>query len=118
MAEKNTRKSLAESFLGKTVRILIDRPIGSVYPKYKDMIFPINYGFIPNVWSEDGEELDVYLLGVNKPKKQYKADKKFLLSDKLCNTIKIIWCNFLWLVLRISKFGPEQRGSLLPQKSI
>ena len=22
---------------------------------------------------------------------QYKADKKFLLSDKLCNTIKMIW---------------------------
>ena len=95
MAEKNTRKALAESFLGKTVRILIDRPIRSTHPKYKDMIYPINYGFIPNVWSEDGEELDVYLLGVNKPKKQYKADKKFLLSDKLCNTIKIIWCNFL-----------------------
>ena len=71
MAEKNSRKALAESFLGKTVRILIDRPIGSTHPKYKDMIYPINYGFIPNVWSEDGEELDVYLLGVNKPQKEF-----------------------------------------------
>ena len=71
MAEKNSRKALAESFLGKTVRILIDRPIGSAHPKYKDMIYPINYGFIPNVWSEDGEELDVYLLGVNKPQKEF-----------------------------------------------
>lgn len=65
------RKALTESFLGKTVRILIDRPIGSTHPKYKDMIYPINYGFIPNVWSEDGEELDVYLLGVNKPQKEF-----------------------------------------------
>ena len=71
MAEKNSRKALAESFLGKTVRILIDRPIGSAHPKYKDMIYPINYGFIPNVWSEDGEELDVYLLGVDKPQKEF-----------------------------------------------
>ena len=65
------RKALAESFLGKTVRILIDRPIGSTHPKYKDMIYPINYGFIPNIWSEDGEELDVYLLGVDKPQKEF-----------------------------------------------
>lgn len=71
MAEKNSRKALAESFLGKTVRILIDRPLGSAHPKYKSLIYPINYGFIPNVWSEDGEELDVYLLGVDKPKKEF-----------------------------------------------
>ena len=71
MAEKNSRKALAESFLGKTVRILIDRPIGSAHPKHKGLIYPINYGFIPNVWSEDGEELDVYLLGVDKPQKEF-----------------------------------------------
>lgn len=65
------RKALAESFLGKIVRISIDRPIGSAHPKYKGLIYPINYGFIPNVWSEDGEELDVYLLGLNKPKKEF-----------------------------------------------
>lgn len=65
------RKALVESFLGKTVRISIDRPIGSAHPKHKGLIYPINYGFIPNVWSEDGEELDVYLLGVNKPKKEF-----------------------------------------------
>lgn len=65
------RKALAESFLGKIVRISIDRPIGSTHPKYKGLIYPINYGFIPNVWSEDCEELDVYLLGVNKPKKEF-----------------------------------------------
>lgn len=82
MAEKSTadnnclkdymrRKALVESFLGKTVRISIDRPIGSAHPKYKSLIYPINYGFISNVWSEDGEELDVYLLGVDKPKKEF-----------------------------------------------
>ena len=29
--------------------------------------YPINYGYIPGVIGGDGEELDVYLLGVNTP---------------------------------------------------
>lgn len=53
--------------------ISIDRPIGSVHPKHNDIIYPINYGFIPKVLGGDGEELDVYLLGVNVPVKEYTA---------------------------------------------
>lgn len=45
--------------------ISIDRPVGSVHPKHDDIIYPINYGFIPKVLGGDGEELDVYLLGVD-----------------------------------------------------
>ena len=37
------------------------------------MIYPLNYGFIPNVFGGDGEELDVYLMGLNVPVKEYKA---------------------------------------------
>ena len=33
----------------------------------------MNYGFIPNVFGGDDEELDVYLMGVNVPVKEYKA---------------------------------------------
>lgn len=65
------RKALVESFLGKTVSIEIDRPIGSVHPKHHDIIYPINYGYIPNVIGGDGEELDVYLLAVDHPVKSY-----------------------------------------------
>lgn len=65
------RKALAYSYLGKTVEIKIDRPLGSVHPKHPDMIYPINYGYIPNVISGDGEELDVYLLGVDVPVDTY-----------------------------------------------
>lgn len=67
------RKALVKSYLGKTVEIIIDRPIGSIHPKYNDLIYPLNYGFIPNVLGGDGEELDVYLLGVYKPVENYKA---------------------------------------------
>ena len=67
------RKALVNSFLGKTVTISIDRPIGSVHPKHDDIIYPVNYGYMPNVIGGDGEELDVYLLGVDTPVKKYTA---------------------------------------------
>lgn len=67
------RKALVYSYCEKMVDVVIDRPIGSVHPKYEDMIYPLNYGFIPNVFGGDGEELDVYLMGLNVPVKEYKA---------------------------------------------
>ena len=67
------RKALVYSYREKMVDVVIDRPIGSVHPKYEDMIYPLNYGFIPNVFGGDDEELDVYLMGVNVPVKEYKA---------------------------------------------
>lgn len=67
------RKALVYSYREKMVDVVVDRPIGSVHPKYEDMIYPLNYGFIPNVFGGDGEELDVYLMGLNVPVKEYKA---------------------------------------------
>ena len=62
------RKALVKSYLGKTVRIEIDRPIGYVHKKENySLTYPINYGYIPGVLGGDGEKLDVYLLGVDKP---------------------------------------------------
>lgn len=68
------RKRLVRSYLGKTVEIKIDRPIGYVHKKEKyELHYPINYGYIPNVFGGDGEELDVYLIGVDKPVDTYFA---------------------------------------------
>ncbi|MBQ7380620.1 MAG: methyltransferase domain-containing protein [Clostridia bacterium] len=62
------RKEQVRSYLGKTVEIGIDRPVGYVHHKgEKTLVYPINYGYIPNVLGGDGEELDVYLLGVKEP---------------------------------------------------
>lgn len=62
------RKAQVRSYLNKLVDIEIDRPIGYVHhkPSY-DLIYPINYGFVPGVLGGDGEELDVYVLGIDKP---------------------------------------------------
>ena len=70
---KKDYKSLALSYLGKEVEIKIDRPLGSTHPKHKSIVYPINYGYIEGVIGGDGEELDVYLLGVNIPVTEYKA---------------------------------------------
>ena len=59
-------------YLGQTVTIAIDRPIGYVHHKgEKTLVYPINYGYIPGVLGGDGEELDVYLLGVTEPVESY-----------------------------------------------
>ena len=55
-------------YLGQTVTMEIDRPIGYVHRKGdKTLVYPINYGYIPGVLGGDGEELDVFLLGVDHP---------------------------------------------------
>lgn len=62
------RHAQVESYLGKTVTIGIDRPVGYVHHKgEKTLVYPINYGYIPDVLGGDGEELDVFLLGVDEP---------------------------------------------------
>lgn len=62
------RNALVSFYLGKTVTIEIDRPIGYVNRK-KDytITYPINYGYLPGVLGGDGEELDVYLFGIDRP---------------------------------------------------
>lgn len=61
-----------EKYLGKSVEGIVDRPIGSLHPKY-NFAYPINYGYIPETISGDGEELDCYLLGENVPVHSFKG---------------------------------------------
>lgn len=72
---QNERRALVEGYLGKTVRIEIDRPIGYIHKKEKySLEYKINYGYIPNVLGGDGEELDVYLLGVTEPVEECEVE--------------------------------------------
>ena len=49
------------------VNVIIDRPMGSVHPKYPSLVYPVNYGYIPGTLAPDGEPEDAYVLGVNEP---------------------------------------------------
>ena len=69
------RKAQVLSYLGKTVDIKIDRPIGYIHHKEKyDLVYPINYGYIPEVFGGDGEELDVYVLGYDTPIEECRVE--------------------------------------------
>lgn len=53
--------------LGKIVKVIVDRPLGSAHPNHNDLIYSVNYGYVPGVLASDGEEQDAYILGIDKP---------------------------------------------------
>ena len=64
------QKSDSKTFLGKTVTVKMDRPLGSTHPDH-GFTYTVNYGFIPGTVSGDGEEVDAYVLNVNTPLKMF-----------------------------------------------
>ena len=59
-------------FLGKAVEVVMDRPMGSRHPRY-GFAYPVNYGYVPGTRSADGEELDAYVLGVDRPLASFRG---------------------------------------------
>lgn len=59
-----------KDYIGNILKINIDRQFGTKHPKHR-FIYPLNYGYVPNTISGDGEELDCYLLGVFEPVEEY-----------------------------------------------
>lgn len=57
--------------IGETVKVIIDRPLGTYHPKYKDIYYSVNYGYIPGIMAADGEEQDAYVLGIDEPIKEF-----------------------------------------------
>lgn len=41
--------------------IVIDRPKGSAHPKFPDFIYRVDYGYLKNTASMDGEGIDVWV---------------------------------------------------------
>jgi inorganic pyrophosphatase len=71
--ENEIKDSLYTKYLGKTVEVKIDRPLGSTHPKHGDIVYPINYGFVPDTTAGDGEEIDAYVLGVSEPVESFSG---------------------------------------------
>lgn len=66
-AIKATGKPDLSAFVGRDVRVVIDRPLGSAHPRHPDLIYPVNYGCLPGTVSGDGQEIDAYVLGADVP---------------------------------------------------
>lgn len=62
----------SEEYLNKVVKVKVDRKLGSKHPKY-NYVYPINYGYVPDTISGDGEELDCYIIGVFDPVLEFEG---------------------------------------------
>ena len=77
-----------------TNAIIIDRPRGSSHPRYPEIVYPLDYGYLDNTTASDGDGIDVWLGSL------HQADKT--LTGILCtfDTLKrdaeiklLIGCN-------------------------
>ena len=59
--------------IGKIVSGKIDRPLGTIHPRVKTLVYPVNYGYVEGVIAGDGAEQDVYYLGEDKPVSEFKG---------------------------------------------
>ncbi|MBQ4485752.1 MAG: methyltransferase domain-containing protein [Oscillospiraceae bacterium] len=57
--------------IGRKVHCSVDRPLGTAHPRFADLVYPINYGYVDNVMGGDGAEQDVYILGVDEPLEKF-----------------------------------------------
>jgi inorganic pyrophosphatase len=58
-SDKNYWNSLIN--LLKNNKIVIDRPKGTSHPKYHEMIYPLDYGYVENTKSMDKNEIDIFI---------------------------------------------------------
>lgn len=44
-----------------TSAIIIDRPAGTAHPRYPNVVYPVDYGYLDGTTSGDGEGIDVFV---------------------------------------------------------
>ena len=70
-----------QKYIGEILEVKIDRELGSKHPKH-GFIYSLNYGYIPNTISGDGEELDCYVLGVFEPVQDFKGNNILIFTSE------------------------------------
>ncbi|MGM9988356.1 MAG: inorganic diphosphatase [Bacillaceae bacterium] len=95
-----------ENYLGRMVHAVIDRPLGSMHPKY-DFIYSLNYGYIPNTISGDGEEIDVYIIGEFDPLEKYDGYVVAIIKREDDIEDKLVVCK------QLNKYSKEQIQALV-----
>ena len=86
--EKNNMAN-SKDYLNKEVEVTIDRQLGTRHPKHGFM-YMLNYGYIPNTISGDGEELDAYLVGEFEPVESSKGKVIAIIHRSNDNDDKLI----------------------------
>ncbi len=78
-----------KKYLGKLVKVVMDRPLATVHPEH-GFVYMLNYGYIPNTISGDGEELDAYVVGVFEPKEDFEGNVIAIIHRTNDNDDKLI----------------------------
>ncbi len=55
------------NFLNQTLTVTMNRPLGTVHPRFPSIVYSANYGYISGMMGKDGTDLDAYVLGVDEP---------------------------------------------------
>lgn len=95
-----------EAYLGQYVTVKMDRPLGSTHPKH-NFIYSLNYGFIPNTTSGDGEEIDVYIIGEFEPLETYEGYVVAIIKRTNDIEDKLVVCK------ELNKYSKEQIKALV-----
>jgi inorganic pyrophosphatase len=59
MNKKNRFWEVLDSLVS-TSEIVIDRPKGTMHPRFTEFVYPFDYGYLSNTKSTDGVEIDVW----------------------------------------------------------
>jgi len=54
-------------WIGRRVRVTVDRPMSSTHPDDPSLVYPLNYGHVPGTAAGDGEPIDVYVIDSREP---------------------------------------------------
>ncbi|MGL5316237.1 MAG: inorganic diphosphatase [Peptostreptococcaceae bacterium] len=95
-----------KEYLGKEVDIIIDRKLGSCHPNH-GFIYTLNYGYIPNTISGDGEEIDAYIIGEFEPLEKYRGYVAALIKRENDIEDKLVVCKDL------DKYNKDQIKALV-----
>ncbi|WP_225047330.1 histidine phosphatase family protein [Lacticaseibacillus kribbianus] len=57
--------------LGQVVTVTMDRPLGSTHPRWPNLRYPVNYGYVAGVMGGDRLPQDAYVLGPIRPLTRY-----------------------------------------------
>ncbi len=61
------RREEAAAALGRIVTVTVDRKAGETHPEHRDIVYPINYGYVQDVLADDNEWQDAYIYGETMP---------------------------------------------------
>ena len=64
-----------------TTPVIIDRPKGSAHPRYPEVIYPLDYGYLENTTADDGGGIDIWLGSLNT---EMNKDSAKTLTGLLC----------------------------------